>query len=70
MKKVVKKVIKLLDFLIRILTRGLKKGAETLEAIKEAAEKTEKLSPILLEISEIILKLQAKRNELSKIAEE
>ena len=70
MKKVVKKVIKLLDFLIRILTRGLKKGAETLEAIKEAAEKTEKLSPILLEIADIITKLQAKRDELSKITEE
>lgn len=70
MKKIVKKVIKLLDFLIRILTRGLKKGIETLEAIKEAAEKTEKLSPILLEISDIILKLQAKRDELNKLAEE
>ncbi len=70
MKKIVKKVIKLLDFLIRILTRGLKKGAETLEAIKEAAEKTEKLSPILLEIADIITKLQAKRDELSKITEE
>ena len=70
MKKVVKKVVKLLDFLIRILTRGLKKGAETLEAIKEAAEKTEKLSPVLLEIADIITKLQAKRDELSKIAEE
>lgn len=70
MKKVVKKVIKLLDFLIRILTRGLKKGIETLEAIKEAAEKTEKLSPILLEISDIILKLQAKRDELNNLAEE
>ena len=70
MKKIVKRAIKLIEFLIRVLFKAVKTGTKYLEDIQKVAEKSEKLAPILLEVAAIISQLEQKKQQLEKIVED
>lgn len=58
MKSELKIVIKLVDFLIRVLTRAIKSGVKTLNSVEKIAAKTGIIGNALVKLNDILLELE------------
>lgn len=67
MNKLTKRIVKLLDFLIRVLTKAVNAGIKILEDVQIVADKSSKIGDILQELLKLIAVLQEKRKKLIEI---
>lgn len=70
MKKELNLVIKLVDFLIRVLTRAIKSGIKTMNAVEKIAAKTGLVGDELVKLNEILLQLKKIKLNLENATED
>ena len=70
MKLTLRKLEKLLNFLIKSLLKIAKAGIKTINETEILAEKTKKIQPVLLGLNAVIDELFRLQAELKKISEE
>lgn len=70
MKKILKKVTKLIDFLIKVLTRCIKVGVKLCDEYQAAGDKIMAVAQILQEVGEIVHTLQDKKQQIERLANE
>ena len=68
MKKILKKVVKLIDFLLRNFSRCLKVGVKVCEEYQRAGDKVGKIASVLTDVAAICQQLEAKKKIIEDLA--
>lgn len=68
MKKELKLVEKLIDFLIRTISRLIKAGTKTMNAVEKIAIKTGVLGDALIDLNNLLIQLQEIKLKLKNVS--
>lgn len=70
MKKITKKLIKLIDFIIKVLNRCVKTAIKVCNEYEKAGDKVQAIAGVVIEIGEIIQTLEEKKKQIEQLNEE